>query len=163
MTTSATNGGAPSLPHADELIARLQQLIDERTVRRDELVDELAHVDRELKAYAKSLAPLLPEALAPPPAKRGRPPRGEGERVRAKQSRIGPERMELIEAAARQLGKDDAEFRQVDVRRETGLTSSIMTSAFRQMRDDNIVRLARRDGINQWFKLTRPAGREGDE
>jgi hypothetical protein len=159
LTAAASNGApAPSVRErvAEQLRAAIAELVD----RRDDLAAELAGVNGEIKMLERSLAPLAPPD--PNKTRPGRPPKADGDPVRKKPAKVGPERMARVEAVVRELGKGDAEFRQVDVREQTGLTSSIMTSAFRQLREDDVVRLARREGINQWFKLTRPALREGE-
>jgi DNA-binding transcriptional ArsR family regulator len=159
LAAPQTNGAAPSLPHAEELIERLRQLIDERAARRDELAGELATIDREIKAYSKSLAPLLPDALAPAPSKRP----AASKTSQTHRSRVSPERLAVVEAAVRRLAEGDAEFRQIDVTKETGITSSVMGSAFEQLREANVIRLARQQrgpGGGKFFRLTKPALRE---
>src|SRR5580693_6357767 len=93
-----SNGATPVLPHAERLVADLRSLIADRTARRDELEMELHAIAHELKAYEKSLAPLIADPHAPPTPrkKRGRP---KGEKA-TPGTRVGPEKMARFEAAA---------------------------------------------------------------
>jgi hypothetical protein len=66
--------------------------------------------------------------------------------------------MAKIEEAIRAYAEDHEEFRQVDIRATlTGALahSSKMAVAFEQLRQANVIRLARQEGIQKFFRLTR--------
>ena len=157
--TPTTNGVAhPAFREqlADQMrgeIARLEE-------RRDELAAQIAEVGSEIKAYQRSLAPLTGE---PAPTRTYAPRKAADSATRTKPSQVSPERLADVKAAIRDLlGDDDREFRQVDLRERTGLNSGVLALAFRQLREDeNYIRLARQAGPNKYFRLTRPALRDG--
>jgi hypothetical protein len=154
-TTPASNGaGAPSVRErvADQLRAAIAELAD----RRDQVAGELAVINGEIKTLERSLAPLVPKQTSTPR------PKGSSQTHR---SMVGPERLAVIEAAIRELAAGDEEFRQIDVVKATGITSSVMGSAFSQLTDASVIRLARRKkgpGGGNYFRLTRPALRDAE-
>lgn len=129
-------------------------------IERDELVGKLATVSDRVKRYEKTVRDLDPDYESPGVARRGRPPKGDP--VRATPSRVGPDRMERVEAAFRRLaeGGDEIDVRQIDVTKETGLSSAVMAPAFRQLRDAGVIRFAgekKGRGGGKFFRLTREA------
>jgi hypothetical protein len=75
---------------------------------------------------------------------------------------VGEERLDRIREIVLEYAADHEEFRQVDIRTQPGLegamvTSSVMTTAFNRLRQENVIRLARQEGNSKWFRLTREA------
>jgi hypothetical protein len=145
------------LAHDAELIRMLTGEVKSRESRIEELRAEIDQLTPALKRYQKALA-LLTGEDAPAP---GRP---KGARVRAKPSGVGDERLERVEAGIRDFAKDHDEFRQVDIRSTVeGISSSVAATAFETLRQRNVIRLARKDGNNKFYRLTAEALREGDD
>jgi hypothetical protein len=60
---------------------------------------------------------------------------------------------------------DHDEFRQVDIRTMSGAptdSSSKMATAFERLRQDNVIRFARKDGNNKFYRLTSESQRALD-
>ena len=144
-------------PLDTDVIVALRRRISERREALDDLQARASELTRELRRHEKALAILLDE---PPTKKLGRPP-GQ-KQVRNKPSNIGPERLELIERTIREFTQDREEFRQVDIRGITDIKSSVMATAFEQLRQANVIRFARQDGNNKYYRLTREALRSSD-
>ena len=152
------NGDAP-VSIREQLLAQLEELVDAAARRREELQNELAELNAEARKYEKALAALTTEQGKPgPTSKQSRTPRPEGFRTAG--GSIGPERLAETEAGIRQFAADHDEFRQVDVRGITGRKSSETAVAFEVLRQQGVIRLARREGNNKWFRLTESARRD---
>jgi hypothetical protein len=149
------NGGAKPNDD-DELIAGLRKRIAARKVRADELKAELDTIAPELRRYERALSLLTGDAERPT----GKV--GKASPVRPVRSRLGEERLEKVRGAVLGYARDHEEFRQVDIRNVLGnrFSSSIMTSAFEQLRQENVIRFARQEGISKFYRLTRESVRE---
>jgi hypothetical protein len=159
-TYPATNG-AGTMSVRDRVAAELRAAIDELTAQEDVLAEQLAALKAEKHDLERSLRPLTGE---PAPGPKRRAAKGE-KPARATGTRVGPEKMARFEAAAREMGAGDAEFRQIDVLRHMGIgaNSGMATYAFEQLREAGVIRLARQQrgpGGGKFFRLTRPALRE---
>lgn len=163
MTSTNGNGAHRASTPREQLLADVRAQAGALTERREYLRAELAELDADLRAYAKAIVALDPESPAAgdgsPAPRRGRSRRRAG---------VGPERLAEIEAAFRAVAdRNGGEARQVDVCDATGYSSSIMTSAFDQLREGNVIRLARvaknpgGRGRSKYYRLTRPAARRG--
>ena len=157
-----TGSTPPAMAIATETI---RQAVDELAKQRDTLTEQLAIVKYELGNYQKALA--LLEAPPPPPPgltprKRGRPSSSGAER---NGTRISGERLAEVEAAIREyadVNGGDPEFRQIDIReRLGGLTSGMSSLAFAELREREVIRIARKDGNNLYFRMAHAAASEG--
>lgn len=148
------NGGTSSAGTDSELLTLLDKEIAARKARVDELRAELAGIEPELKRYERVRAMLTG---AQPEKRTGRP---KSASQTAKTSRMGDARVAVIRDAVLRYAKDHEEFRQVDIRAITGEGSSPMALAFERMRQEGVIRFARQEGNNKWFRLTREAARE---
>ena len=118
---------------------------------------QLATQRAALKRYEDTRKRLVGEPLRVN-RKPGRP-RNE-DRVRVVPSKVSPEKMSDIEAFVRAWAEDHEEFRQIDIRSAPGspvTDSGKSSAAFEQMRQANVLRLARVDGNNKFYRLTRSA------
>lgn len=154
----ASNGSAETTPEAVRL---LREMIATRRTRAELLRAQLAEIEPELKRYERALALILDEPPPPGPG-RGRPPGG-GKATRDKPSGLSAERLARVEEAVRNYAAEHDEFRQVDIRTVIDVTSGVTALAFEDLRQKGIIRLARAEGNNKWFRLTREALREGSE
>jgi hypothetical protein len=152
---ASTNGLAETF--VDQEVARIQAQLDGQEGRAQALRAELRELDELTKRYEKAIRDLKGESGKP-----GRKPKVErapgDPRVRPVQSKVGPEAMAKIESAIRAYAEDREEFRQVDIRGTlTGALahSSKMATAFEQLRQANVIRLARQEGNQKFFRLTR--------
>lgn len=157
-TPGALTSANGAVPHEDPIITSLQRLIDERKNKVTELRQQLADLEPELRRYEKALALILDEA---PPPGRGRPA-GAGKPVRPKPSGLSAERIKLVEDAVRQYAANHDEFRQVDIRTVIDVSSGVTALAFEELRQRGVIRLARAEGNNKFFRLTREALRGED-
>lgn len=160
--TPSANGSTSVLAGREGLLASMREQKDVLDERRRELMIEVHAIDEDLKAYNKALAALDPRPAEP------RQPKSAGDKQRPTPSKVGPERMAEITRVVRDLASasPDGEFRQVDVGNATGYSSSVMSSAFLQLRDENVIRMARvkrGPGGGHFFRLTRLALREEEE
>jgi septation ring formation regulator EzrA len=150
-----TNGLAQTF--VDQEVARIQAQLDGQEGRAQALRAELRELDELTKRYEKAIRDLRGDypRMGRKPSK---PATSSGEKVRPVQSKVGPEAMAKIEEAIRAYAEDHEEFRQVDIRATlTGALahSSKMAVAFEQLRQANVIRLARQEGIQKFFRLTR--------
>jgi DNA-binding transcriptional ArsR family regulator len=166
MEASTAVGGANGTVPAtarDRIAHDLETEIVQLQERREQLEAELATVSSDIKAFEQSLLRLRGEPLIKTTRGSGRPRGGRMTTATgASTSRVGPEVLAEIEAAIRAYAVDHDEFRQVDVRGTmtgTMANSSKMATAFEQLRQEGVIRLARRDGINKYFRLTETARR----
>ena len=114
-----------------------------------------AQIVNELRTYEKAL-----QALQSEPRKAGRP-KGQARPV---PSKLSDERIAEIDAIVREYAVDHEEFRQVDVRSAHGklegggtFTSGMSAMAFEELRQRNVIRVARQDGNSKYYRLTREA------
>lgn len=144
----------------DELVRLLKEQIAVRQQRVAELRARLGEVEPELKRYQRVLAQLT--GTSPSPGRRPGPkPRNPSAApARDQPARVGDERLATIKQTIIDYARDHDEFRQVDIRTVSGISSSIMAVAFEALRQDNVIRLARSEGNNKWFRLTRETARE---
>lgn len=151
MSEPANNGNA-----AASVVYQLRELVAQRQAALVEHDRTRAQIVTELRQYEKALASLID-----PPRKPG--PKPDGERVRAKPSKIAPDKLDAIRDAVVAYAQDHEEFRQVDVRAtvpESLAKSSTMATAFEMLRQENLIRFARRQGISKFYRLTASAARE---
>lgn len=135
-----------------DVVDAVRRHIDVRRERAEELQSELAVVLPELKRYERALQLLLNET--PPPKPVGRPPVLLG---RSKSTRISREKVEEIKATILAYAADHEEFRQIDIRTILDTNSNRMSTAFDILRQENVIRFARRDGNNKYYRLTAEA------
>lgn len=156
-TDVARNGDASA--SARQRIANdLEQEIAKLLRHERQLELELVKVKSDRKTFEQSMARLRGEPLI----KRSGPSRPKSELARPVKSQVGPEALARIEAAIREFATDHDEFRQVDIRgimTGTFTNSSKMATAFEQLRQNGVIRLARKDGIQRFFRLTESARR----
>lgn len=158
-TAPAGNGAAPaSMPDAEKIVSDLRALIADRERQRDELLARIEVVTSELKAYEKSLAPLIVDPMAKPGPKK----KQKKEDGAANKSVVGAERMAEYEAVIISMGQELGEFRPTDFRERTGVRSGVATNVFHALRERNVIRFARAEGNSRYFRLTRPAEREAE-
>jgi len=164
--TPSANGSSSVMAGREGLLASMREQKNVLDERRRELMVEVHAIDEDLKAYNKAIA-----ALDPQPAEGSKVSKAALDKVRPTASKVGPERLAEITEVIRDLAsKDpDGEIRQVDVTHVTGYSSAVMSAAFNQLRDENVLRIARvarsatddGKGKGTWFRLTRPALRDG--
>jgi hypothetical protein len=152
---SEDNGGVP-LPQASEIALQLHALVTDRqnALAQHDLVRD--KIVTELRTYEKALAALTGE-----PKKAGRPKTKPVESVAKK---VGDERLAAIEQLVREYAEDHEEFRQVDLRSAYGtlpdggtFTSGMSAIVFEELRQRNVLRVARVDGNSKYYRLTREA------
>jgi hypothetical protein len=159
---AAANGGTANTQLDSKLSELLRQEIAQRRVRVDELQAELDALKPELRRYERVLAQLSddPAEQAAKPGPKGKAKGTQSKAGVAEGKGIGDERVAGIRDAILVYAEDHDEFRQVDIRTATGESNSgIMTLAFERLRQDGVIRFARQDGNNKWFRLTRQAAR----
>jgi hypothetical protein len=152
--TSATspNGDGSTIELDDAaFLAAARARLDAARERHAAIAAQVAGAAEQVKRWEKVVRDLDPEPPASKPAKAP---------AKAPPSRMGPARLGRIVAVIRDLAGPDGEneFRQVDVRNaieDPTITSGITTNAFRQLRDDQVIRFTHKEGINQFFALTR--------
>jgi hypothetical protein len=154
MEDTVTSNGRPAeeaaLPVASEspAIAGLRSEMAVLVKRREELLAAINAITPELKRYEKALAFLTGEIAAP---------KKKAAVQKRDHTRVSDDRVELIRRAILLYARDHEEFRQVDLRTATGFTSSVMATSFEKLRQTNVIRFARQDGNNKWYRLTREA------
>jgi hypothetical protein len=153
---SEDNGSIP-LPQASEIALQLHALVTDRqnALAQHDLVRD--KIVTELRTYEKALAALTGE-----PKKPGRPKAKAATESTAK--KVGDERLAAIEQLVREYAEDHEEFRQVDLRSAYGtlpdggsFTSGMSAIAFEELRQRNVLRVARVDGNSKFYRLTREA------
>ena len=119
---------------------------------------EIALRKNEIARFEAALALLVPPEPNGDQPKRGRP---KGSTNKPKPKGIGTEKLEIIEKAIRAFAEDHDEFRQVDIRMNSSIDkSSTMALAFEQLRQQGMIRFARREGIQKFYRLTESARRD---
>jgi hypothetical protein len=152
---SETENGTAPLPEAEPIITQLRTLVETRQTALAEHDRLRAQIVNELRTYEKAL-----QALQGEPRKAGRPKSPS----RSAPAKLSEERISEIEAVVREYAIDHEEFRQVDLRSAYGklpsggtLTSGISAIAFEELRQRNVIRVARQDGNSKFYRLTREA------
>jgi len=139
----------------DKVIDDLEEVIETTRKERDFLRARLDNANQRLARAEKAKRFLTGE-----PAPQGKP-RGPYKKFTAggEAKGVSEERVELVERTIREYiaEHDTDEFRQVDIRAITGMTSSTTATSFERLRQRGIIRFARQDGNNKWFRLTRQA------
>lgn len=138
----------------DDIVQAVQARIDRRRARIDELEGELAEHRAQAKRDERVVALLRGEASQPGPKPAAKVRRG-GAQVGG--TKVGAELMTAIEASIRQYAVDHEEFRQVDIRKMANpptTSTGALATAFEVLRQDNVIRFVRQDGIAKWFRLT---------
>jgi hypothetical protein len=144
---------ADALIGDDEIVVGIRRRIAHRKEHIEALQAQIDPMLAQMKRDERALALLTGEERAKPGLKPG--PKPKGDRVRDNPSRVGDERLAQIRETIAAFAADHEEFRQVDIRTITGLTSSNMATAFEMLRQQNVIRFARQDGNNKYYRLTR--------
>jgi DNA-binding transcriptional ArsR family regulator len=112
---------------------------------------KLAEANAVLKRYEDTRRRLLGEPK--PESVKRRTRAREGERTHGA---VGPGRVDEIRERVLDYVRDHEvdEFAQVDIRGVTGYSSSIMTQAFEALRQEGMIRLARKEGNRKLYRLT---------
>jgi hypothetical protein len=151
-TTDAVeaNGSAP-LSARESIAAQLDALLVDTRHRRDAMQAQVAELTAEIKSYEQSARALRGEV--------GKPGRKPGSKPPGKPygKSVGDERLAEIERAVRAFAADHEEFRQIDIRAQLDIGSSVAATAFETLRQNNVIRLARKQGNNKYFRLTTEA------
>jgi hypothetical protein len=143
------NGSASTIEDAD-IIEAVQRRIDQRQARVIEIETELVEHRAQLKRDEKVVALLRGEEASKKP--------GPKPRQAASQKGIGDDLLAGIEAAVRRYADGHEEFRQVDIRKMPDTPtdkSSVMATAFDHLRERNVIRFVRQEGISKVYRLTR--------
>lgn len=152
-TPTSPNGQGPesSLPvrESTPAVAGLRSEMAVLAAKRDQLEAALNLILPELRKYEKAIA-----ILEGTPLGAGGKPTKPKASTDKRGTAVGDERMKQIKQAILTYAEDHEEFRQVDLRSITGLSSSIMATVFETLRQENVVRFARQQGNNKYFRLT---------
>lgn len=169
----AANGDAPAtMPETPEdfdvaLIAQMRVAENVWRAYRDELRDQLDAANEKLRRYERSLSTLTGETTKPGPKQT----RSFGPKPSAQpnKTRVSVERKVELERMVREYAADHTEFRQIDIRStfahfEDGgnITSSITALGFESLVQANVIRFARQDGNNKWYRLTHAEAANGE-
>lgn len=160
VATDVARNGDASASARERIAHDLEQEIAQLLRHERQLELELANVKSDRKAFEQSMARLRDGGRGPykKKDKTGAP------RVRPVPSGIGPKRLDVIRQSIFRLSLANDEFRQVDVRAESGNdSSSQMANAFELLRQQGLIRFARKDGLAKCFRLTPEGARERDE
>jgi len=136
----------------DPLIEDLKKQVRSMRARERKLLDELDVLTPQLRRYEKALKVLEGE-----PIRAGRPPKDATKKRATRPNKIGPEKLGQIREAVLEFADTHEEFRQVDIRGVMDVTSGVTAIAFEMLRQENLIRFARQDGNNKWYRLTREA------
>jgi hypothetical protein len=151
-----TNGAtAPAEDELAEFLPKLKGSIERLQDRRAVLAEQLAAIEGEIRRRERAFNVLADEAPT-----RGRPKRAKSQPAKDPReggTRLSADRLQAIEDIVHELAAQKEEFRQRDVRERIDATSSVMSGAFEVLRQRGVIRLARVDGNNKWFRLTRDA------
>ena len=149
----------------DRILKELQEELERLQPRLAHKRGELADLELEVRRVERAVKVLKGEPLgnpSKPPVtgdEVGRPAGG----VRNKRGTkgISEEKVQLVQNLIMQIAQDLDEFRQVDVRSHTDkLNSSSTAVAFEILRQRGIIRFARQQGLNKWYRLTRAIANE---
>lgn len=134
------------MENEDPILADLRERIKLLREQERGLQAQLSEVGSVIKRYERAIKVLQDEPKAQATPKK---------RIRTDNTRIGPERLDRIREAVLQYGQAHEEFRQVDIRALVDINSSASAVAFEQLRQENVIRFARKDGNSKWYRLTR--------
>jgi hypothetical protein len=155
--SGANNGVAPL--GDDAMVEALRDRVAQHQTRanqlRKEMDDELSYVRR----YEKALTALTGEVPVKPGPKPGRP-RTSTSAGRPGGTRIGPEKLATLRKAVLRFAADHEEFRQIDFRSDPlgeGVSSGQSSALFDVLRQENVLRMARVNGNEKFYRLTREA------
>jgi len=149
----------------DRIIAELQDELKVLEPQLEEVRTTLATLESEVRRIQRAVKVLKGEPLGNPQGRRG--PRGSYDKTGSnaayteestgKRRTIGEGKVNAIQAIIMQMVQEESdEFRQVDVRaRAKDLTSSSTALAFEVLRQRGVIRFARQEGLNKWYRLTR--------
>jgi hypothetical protein len=155
-TTQETNGTMPAMAQVTDV---LRAAAAEAVAKRDLLAQELAIARREATNYERALI-LIETAGDPPsepePGKRG--PRGSYTKAKNFSPASIARYTAAIEKYAAELGPE-TEFRQIDIRRLTGQdeTTGVSSGVFGELRRRGMLRIARKEGQNTYYRMTQSA------
>jgi hypothetical protein len=161
-TAAADNGTGGAGAEVDAAraaaVSALERMVAVHAVERDKLKARLAEIEPEIKSAEKALAALRGEPLGHPQGKRAYNKTKSSE---SKSTGVSDERLALVtDAITSYTAAGHDEFRQVDIRGVVDVTSGVTALAFEALRQRGAIRLARQDGNNKWYRLTREALRE---
>ena len=135
-------------------ISRCEQRRDQVNQQRAALNTEIAEIDNEIKSFRQAAQRLRGEPLikqSPPGSKRGPYKQREGG------TKLGQEAVDRIRDAVLLFARDHDEFRQIDIRNmphAPTTKSSVTATGFEKLRQEGLIRLARKDGNNKFYRLT---------
>lgn len=141
MTSS---NGAPAPSSRERILAQIRAEAEQLLARREDLAAELAALDADLRAYQKAARDLGAEESLMPHPHGGRAPKA----VKTRAASIGDERYAQVKQVALELLAERGEIRAADVGHATGLSSASLTAAFKRLRDERVIRLARVERSN---------------
>ena len=160
VATAPANGAAPASAR-ERIAAELESEIAALLKRERHLELELAEIKTDRKSFEQSLSRLRGEPLIKHPGRVGRPPK-DGPRST---SGLSDAIVEEVRLAILRFAEDHDEFSQVNIRTMPDSpteSSSKMAIAFERLRQDGVIRLARKDGNQKFFRLTSASLREGE-
>jgi hypothetical protein len=154
-----TSNGQPIASARERIAHDLEAEIATLTSRRDELQTELTAIGSDLKTFEQALLrlrgePLIVRTKSSATPKRDKPSKG-----------VSAEQLAALRAAVLRFARDHDEFRQIDIRTMPDAPtnqSSTTALGFEQLRQDGVIRFARKDGNSKYFRLTAEALRELD-
>ena len=158
------NGHAASLSVDERIVEEIRAQADVLEARRAELQSQLDEITPQLQRYQKAIKAILGEPLrhqsvdpeTGEPVERKKPgPKPGSHRGGTTHAGVSEGQLAMVERVFRELATQRDDVRQVDVRTVTGLRSGSMALAFKELRNRGVIRLARVDGNNKYFRLTR--------
>lgn len=155
----------------DRIIAELEVEIEAIRPTLEERRAEVAALEQEIRRMERALKVLKGEPLGNPQGSAGtRGPYKTRTNVpkvdkSGKRRNVSEEKVQQTQAIIMRLATETDEFRQVDVRSLTPtLNSSTAALAFEVLRQRGVIRLARQEGLNKWYRLTRAiANKNGND
>jgi hypothetical protein len=139
----SNNGSGPP-----DVVAMIREHVRALEEQRDGMLLVLAETKTELARWQRALHAVTDE---PQPKPKPKP-------ARKAPSKISPERLSVYEDVIRGYAAEHIEFRQKDIAELVGGGTGQCSIAFRVLRDQQVIRLARKDGMSHWFRLTKKAG-----
>jgi hypothetical protein len=135
----------------EDAIESVRQAVAGRRARIRALQDQIDGLLPELRRYERALAYLTDQPINYKSSKRmstakPKAPRG---------TTIGEDRYATISEEVFAYAREHEEFRQLDIRAINGISSSVSSQIFERMRQENLLRIARQDGNNKFYRLTR--------
>jgi hypothetical protein len=152
------NGNAPTFDE-DRVIAMVEQELERCDSEHGQLLMRANMLRKQMTRYRRMLAILRDESPKPKP-KQNMDPRAREKRA----SKLGYDKLDEIRSATLAYASEHDEFSQVDIRATTGYGSSVMATAFERLRQEGVIRFARKEGTRKWFRLTQDAiNRQADD